>query len=166
MDSETIETQLESLHRERGRLALAGKDPSKVTAEIMRLHQDMATLLDAENAKAEQSREAQAKAFDEQVAALERDITHHRDARAKAKATADKLLSDWAGLMKLAYQNAAQESKAVGKLNELTGRKQSGVNVPMLQRQDSLLLCEHLRQVSGNAGRYGIIEIKNATKTL
>src|SRR5262245_60370008 len=65
-----IESKLADLHLQRGHLASHGKDTSKVTAEIMRLHEEQATLADVEAAQVEQAREEQGKQHAAQVTAI------------------------------------------------------------------------------------------------
>src|SRR5262245_50234894 len=134
MDAESIETQLESLHRERGRLALAGKDPSKITAEIMRLHQEQATLLDIANAKEAQSREQAAKQYDLEVSKLESDIAAHNENSGRAWAAAQAKLKEFADLMRLRYQHNESARKLVGKRNGMTGDNVSAPNNQQLQK--------------------------------
>jgi hypothetical protein len=161
---ESIEAKLADLHLQRGHLALHGKDTSKVNAEIVLLHEHQATLQDLESAKSAQARDEVSRARQTEINTLTADIAGHNESASKAAAAADKALSEYCGLLRLKYQHAEQQRRAVGRLNALSGSKQTAPDIKSLQKQDSLDLLKQLRQVSGH--EFGVIKNTMATKSL
>jgi hypothetical protein len=166
MDAESIEMRLQDLHRERGRLLLHGKSTDKINSAIVALHNEQAALLDLENARTEQSREAAATAQATEIAKLKADVGHYAESSAQCKAKADKLLAEYAEVMRLRYQHAKSQAQATGRLNALAGSNLPAPAIPAMQRQDSLLVVEQLRKISGHPSEYGNIRLPSATKSL
>lgn len=161
---EDLERQLSQLHKERGRALAAGGRFNN--GRIVELHQRLSEFEDIENAKAEQAREQQAKAHQDAIQAARREVADATAASAKAKANADNALTEYCGLMKLRYQHSEQHRQAVAKLNALTGDKEAAPDIKQLQKQDSMLLLNQLRTISGHPSEFGYVRIPGATKSL
>src|SRR5262245_35342519 len=119
-----IESKLADLHLQRGHLASHGKDISKVTAEIMRLHQDQATLADVEQAKAEQARGDQANAHQAQVTALRAELADLTAASNKALSEAEAKLREAVAAQRLHHQHERAKRQAQAKLISPIGKNQ------------------------------------------
>jgi len=162
VEAAEVESRLEDLHKQLGQLRHEKRDYSKVTAEIMRLHQEQAAILAAENYAVEQSREQAAKAYDDEVARCDKFL----DFSAKAKNAGDKALNDYAVQMKLRYQHSEQARKLIGKRNEMTGSKQSAPSPMQLQKSDSLVVVQALRSIGPHAGEFGYLKLPAAMKPM
>ena len=162
-ERELIESRLADLHRQRGLALLHGRKFDN--AAIVKEHEALAALEDLDKAKAEQSRDEVAKARAVEIQKLTADIEHFNESSAKAKAKADRALTEYVGILKLRYQHSDQARKAIGRLNALTGKQQALIDIKALQKQDSMQLLNQLRQL-GHPGEFGYVKIPAATKSL
>jgi hypothetical protein len=163
-ERELLESRLQQLHAERGTALLEGrKFDSRRLDEV---HERMAALDDAQAAQANINRDEAARLRQVEVGKLQHDASHYGASAAKVKAAADKLLAEWEGMMALYYQHLRQQGRTVGRLNALTGAKESAPNIQQLQNADSLVVIKRLRSISESRSRYGNIPLSGATKTL
>jgi multidrug efflux pump subunit AcrA (membrane-fusion protein) len=158
---EQLETQLADARRQRGFALMHGKKFDD--SEIERLQKLLEVQEDIESAKATEAREDSAKATEAAIKAAQREIADLQSASAKAKAAADKALAEYVGAMKLHYQHCEQARKAIGRLNTLTGSQQAAPTIGELQKRDSMLLIQQLRQLSGHA-EFGYVKLNHSER--
>src|SRR5262245_47938667 len=150
-----IEAQLADLHLQRGHLASHGKDTSKVSAEIMRLHQEQATLADVEAARVEQAREEQDKQHLAAVAAVNREIADFKSASAKALADSRAAYHAGAAAMRTHLETEASLRKAATRAKAL-GVKVEVENEFELARKRSLQIASvGLKPINNHLSRFG-----------
>src|SRR5262245_24283973 len=155
MTYDQIETRLADLHLQRGHLASHGKDTSKVTAEIVRLHEEQATLADVEAAQIEQAREASATKHQADITAARTEIADLAAASTKALQEAETNLRAAVAAQRLHHQHEAAKRKLIGRLNQLTGAKESALSEFELCRQESRLWLAQLNTLTNAPGQYG-----------
>jgi len=152
---EQIESKLADLHLQRGHLASHDKDVSKITAEIMRLHEEQATLADVEAAQVEQAREEQGKQHSAQVTAIRQELADLSVASNKALAEAETALRKAVAAQRLHHTHEASKRKCISRLNQLTGAKESALSEFELHRQGSRLWLAQLNTLTNAPGTYG-----------
>lgn len=159
-----IEQKLSDLHLRRGHLARHGKDTTKVSLEIMRLHEMQATLQDVEKAEAQEGREAQANAHQADITKVRTEIADLTAASAKALSESRAAYQKGAQAMRTHLQTESSLRKAQAKLRQLTGENSHiDSEFDLINRRSRQVALVGLKPITNHPSRFGVIEYPGMT---
>jgi hypothetical protein len=148
-----IEAALVAAHKERGRALATGAKFDN--AKIVKLHEALAQADDREAAEVDIAREAAAKAQAAEVNRVRTEIADLTVASAKALAQAETALRSAVAAQRLHHTHEAAKRRAIGRLNTLTGSKDSALSEFELNRINSRKWLALLNTLTSSPGQFG-----------
>src|SRR5262249_22555636 len=146
------EQALVELRKSRGAKKIDGKAIDKDNAAIAALEAEMAAEKDAAAERVRREPVAAAEAHQSQVNSIRAELADLSAASTRALTEAESKLREAVAAQRLHHTHEAAKRKAIGRLNQLTGSKESALSEFELHRQNSRLWLAQLNTLTSAPG--------------